>query len=57
MHKVASFCDLPGRAEIAAQMRTLKSSIDCTDTVMAGRAFHSWVADGKMEACQALTEM
>ena len=37
-------------------MRTMKSSIDCTDTVMAGRAFQSWEADGKMEPCEALAE-
>ena len=34
---------------ISAQMRTLKSSMDCSDTVLAGRAFKSRIADGKKE--------
>ena len=34
---------------ISAQMRTLKSSMDCADTVLAGRAFQSRIADGKKE--------
>ena len=33
--------------EISAQVRTLKSSMDCADTVLAGNAYQSRIADGK----------